>query len=363
MDKIQHIDKEQFHGTFREMCPDYQYIPAVHSDKKIHKLYVFGDLHGDLKLFKKMLRLANVVDNQYNWTGGNAWVVQVGDQIDRCRPLWNKDCSFDITINDEASDIDIMELANKIMNQAIKVGGMVISLLGNHELMNVNGNMNYVSRMGIIDFSRTKEDTDENYEEGKLKRIEDFRPGNKYGTMLGCTRLPAVIIGTHLFVHAGIVDALIEEIQLNNISDIENINIAIRMWLLGKLNKESVQEIITGSKSMFWTRILGSIPPNVPFSDAKCVNEIGKVLKLFKVDNIIIGHTPQSFLYSESLNHTCSGHVWRVDNGSSKAFDRYDEEFMSTQRVSKSRRVQILEIEDDIKYYIIDDIGRREIQV
>ena len=48
---------------------------------------------------------------------------------------------------------------------------------------------------------------------------------------MGCTRLPAVIIGSNIFVHAGIIDALIKEIDLKGIGDFEN-DLA-HVWIKG----------------------------------------------------------------------------------------------------------------------------------
>lgn len=370
MNELHNIDivnKENFINTYNQICRKKygEYIPSIM--KKVNKLFVFGDLHGDLKLLKKMLKLAQVVDDDYNWIGNNAYIVQVGDQIDRCRPLWNMDCSNQLTtVGDEGSDIEILKLCNKLHEQAQKVGGAIISLLGNHELMNVNGNLTYVSYEGRQEFNNyiDPENPDLKFKSGEDARKHAFKPGNEIGTLLGCSRYPAVIIGTHLFVHAGIVNELIEQLTLNDKTDIETINIAIRMWLLEKLDKKFIKDIIDGSNiSMFWTRLLGGIPPNVPFQDVRCVNQIGKVLKLFKVNSIIIGHTPQSFVYSESLNHTCDGKVWRVDNGSSKAFARFDNEYMNTGHATRNRRVQILEIYNDKEYFIIDDIGRKQTDI
>ena len=59
------------------------------------KLVAIGDIHGDLSV-AKCLKLANVIDRnipndtvdirKINWSGGNTFVVQLGDQIDRVRP-------------------------------------------------------------------------------------------------------------------------------------------------------------------------------------------------------------------------------------------------------------------------------------
>ena len=60
----------------------------------VRRLVAIGDLHGDLKVTLQALRLAKVIPrdiypnnvDQIRWIGGDTWVVQCGDQIDRCRP-------------------------------------------------------------------------------------------------------------------------------------------------------------------------------------------------------------------------------------------------------------------------------------
>jgi len=105
---------------------------------------------------------------------------------------------------------------------------------------------------------------------------------------------------------------------------------------------------------MFWTRILGNIPPGVSFNDTRCSKNISNVLKLFNVGSIIIGHTPQSFMYSDDINSTCDNKVWRVDNGSSSAFNIFDTNYKETGIISNSRRTQYLEIIDDNNYFVRD---------
>jgi hypothetical protein len=350
-----------------KMCSPYKYIPAI-IDKK-HRVVVFGDIHGDYNLTLDMLTKAQLititVDSKNNdiikWVGGKTYVVQVGDQIDRCRPTPGMPCTNPkTTYNDEASDIKIMLLFNDLGVQAEKVGGCVISLLGNHEILNVLGHMDYVSHKGLNDDPYFKNYVDPNYpskhfSSGKDARIHAFAAGNELARMMGCTRLPAVIIGSNIFVHAGIVDGLIEEIKLKGLEDFERINIKIRQWLLGLLDQNYVEHIIKYSKnSMFWTRILGSIPPGVSLDDPRCSKNITNVLSLFKIGSMVIGHTPQSFIYSDDINSTCDGKIWRVDNGSSAAFNVFDDDFKKTGVNIQSRRTQYLEIIDDSNYFVCD---------
>ena len=318
-----------------------------------------------------MLKMGMVIDvnkttGEIIWVGGTTYVVQVGDQIDRCRPMGDMQCTNPLmTQNDEGSDIKILELANNLHLQAIKHGGAFISLLGNHEIMNASGALAYVSYEGLKQFENyTDPKTGEIFPSGIEGRKHAFKPGNQYGTLLGCTRMPAVIIGKHLMVHAGVVNGLIEELKLSSYEDLESINISIKKWLLGMIKKKNIKTIIDSSKtSIFWTRILGSIPPNTSLNHPECINNIGNVLKLFQIGSIIIGHTPQSFAYSDDINQTCDGKVWRVDNGSSSAFHKFDRDLMSTGKVRYSRRPQVLEIIDDDKYYILDGVFRKPVNV
>lgn len=355
-------DKINFFQKYNQICGSENYIPAILG--KVPRIVVFGDIHGDLQLAKDMLKIAGVVKEKHGkleWIGGNTYVVQVGDQVDRCRPVGNMICSNPLTTqNDEHSDIKILKLYTKLHLQAKKFGGAVISLLGNHELMNSMGQMDYVSYQGLKGFESYVPKNNQNitFPDGEAARKYAFAPGNEYGTFLGCTRVPAIIIGSNLFVHAGLVDGLIREIGLKGIDDFESINIAIRKWLLGMLDIKYVNNIINGSKySMFWTRILGNIPSNTSINNPVCSSNIGKVLKMFKIGSIIVGHTPQSFTHSDDINGTCSQTVWRVDNASSAAFNNFDRKYMMTGEKDHGRRIQYLEIINDTIYKVCDANG------
>ena len=366
MKKLECIKKIDFDYIYKEKCPNDIYMPSILPSKK--RIIVFGDIHGDLELAIKFLTISKVANITINgdkiiseWIGGDTFVVQVGDQIDRCRPIASMLCQYkNTTYNDEGSDIKILELFNDLHIQAIKVGGGVISLLGNHEILNSLGMLDYVSYEGLKQFENYKDPKNPNiiFDNGWDARKHAFKPNNEYGLLLGCTRIPAIIIGSNLFVHAGIVDGLIDHIGLNGIDDLEVINKSIRLWLFGLLNEKYVDNIIQSTKySMFWTRILGKIPPNTNINNNICKNNIQNVLKLFKINQMIIGHTPQSFIYSDDINSTCSNKVWRVDNGSSVAFNKFDKDFLKTGEINNSRRAQYIEILNDTQFNVCDENG------
>lgn len=352
---------EEDYNEYKTICKDnslFKYVPPIVGKRK--RIIAIGDLHGDWNLTLNILKIAKVIDDDKNWIGGDTVVVQVGDQVDRCRP-WaiNKKCDMeDTTKNDEASDEKIMMFMSKLNKKATVDGGMVISLLGNHELLNAQGNMNYVSREGLLEYGNT-------VDAGKKNRMKLFSPGNRIGNFMGCNRLSFVIIGSFIFVHGGITNEIIESLGIKDRKDLVKVNRAVRKWLLTKdklsnqfnkwllslINTDNINQIITGEVegSIFWSRILGTMESNKSYDS--CKHSIDNVLKLFSLNGMIIGHTPQSFNKHThaGINSTCNDKVWRIDIGASKAFDMFD----SDHSESELRKPQCLEILDDGKIFNI----------
>jgi len=96
--------------------------------KGVGRIVAVGDVHGDLAQFTTVLRDAGVIDRNGNWTGGKTHLVQDGDLLDR-GPDSRK----------------LIELLMKLEKQARSAGGEVHCLIGNHETMNLYGDLRYVS--------------------------------------------------------------------------------------------------------------------------------------------------------------------------------------------------------------------------
>ena len=94
----------------------------------VARVVVFGDLHGDYAKFHDMLREAGLIDARENWSGGKTHLVQVGDVPDRA-PDTRK----------------IMDLLMKLEPQARRAGGYLHALIGNHEAMNMEGDLRYTT--------------------------------------------------------------------------------------------------------------------------------------------------------------------------------------------------------------------------
>jgi hypothetical protein len=91
------------------------------------RIVAVGDLHGDYEAWVAIARAARVIDARAGWAGGNATLVQLGDVTDR-----------------GADSLKIIRSLQKLQRQAPRSGGQVIVLLGNHEAMNLLGDLRYV---------------------------------------------------------------------------------------------------------------------------------------------------------------------------------------------------------------------------
>ena len=367
-----------YEEDFKLDCKGYDIVPTVLP--KVNRIIVVGDTHGDLKMAIRSLTMSDVItvvvneitkENTYVWIGGDTVVVQVGDQIDRCRPYkYNCDDSR-ATFEDEAHDITIMHFFTNLDKLAKEHGGRVISLLGNHEILNSLGVMTYVSYEGRKQFENyTDPTTNEVIKDGTHGRIHAFKPGNEIAKFMACTRVSSVIVGSNIFVHAAIVPLLMKKYNITSTEGLEKINTLIRKWLLDQIKTKNVAEILHSEKlSPFWPRILGYVPPNALTSENPiCSSYLEPVLKTLKVGNMIIGHTPQFYAHNEGINSACDEKLWRVDIGASRAFSFFDkcsstddkkpkedegESLSFNKLISKERRIQVLEIMNDNIFRVI----------
>ena len=391
---ISNFSVDKFKEEYEKYCKGYTYDPVILPECK--RIVVFGDIHGDYDLAIELLLISKVIKiigkNKFEWIGGDTVVVQIGDQIHNYRPSKNEVYDED---KDQASDLKILKLFTDIAELARKKGGYVYSLSGNHENQNILGFFQNVSKKNIYemqkiykpsvesgisetsnsDFYSVEDHLSENINSNRYD-IEDgraifknpldalreaFKSGNKYGKFLGCTRYACVIIGSFVFVHAGIINKTLDDLNIKSREDIELIDAKFKAWMLGLLSKKDVDDIITQrfdkdekNSSLFWTRVLGRIEPNKSMDYDECKNNISKVLGILKVGNIVVGHTPQSFINNDSINGTCDNAVIRVDNGSSHAFNLFDKKYLEKNSKTKHRRTQYLEILSNKFIYVCD---------
>ena len=346
--------KNEWEKEFKIDCPNYEYVPSVLPPVK--RIIAIGDIHGDLNLAIRSFKLAKLIDDNYNWIANpkNTIVVQVGDQIDSCRPIAGSyDCHSTKKADDKAEDISVLIFFNKMHQKALIHGGAVYSLLGNHELMNAQGKFYYVSHENFYNYKFV--DSDGNTYIGPDGRISTFKPGGAISNMLACTRLSSLIIGSTLFVHAGILPIIAGEFShLNRDDKLQYLNKIVRKWLLNTLSTSDTKTknliIDNIDTSPFWTRIFGSIPNDSGINDNYCYKSVKPSIEILQIGQLVVGHTPQILSNKKGINGTCyksdgSHALYRIDGGFSHAF----------KFLVKANPIQILEIIDDTKFNIITE--------
>ena len=160
---------------------------------------------------KKTLRNAGIIDAAGNWAGGAAHLVITGDLLDR-----------------GADSRRVMDLVMLLEQQAPDSGGMVHLTLGNHEVMNLVGDLRYVARGEYAAFAeeesaaererwferyvaaRGGDETaplraafDEDRPPGFYGHRRAFRSDGHYGKWL-LSRPVMVVINDTAFVHGGL---------------------------------------------------------------------------------------------------------------------------------------------------------------
>lgn len=317
-----------FNTIYEEKCKT-KYLPSTLPP--VNRILVLGDIHGDFTMLIHLLRKGKVINKKNEWTGKDTVIVQVGDQIDSCRPNRPGDCLLkNYTKNDKAEDVKILKFMTELHSKAEKYGGAVYSLVGNHELMNVDGDMNYVSYENMKEFG------------GEYGRQMAFKPGNEMANYLACTRKMALIIGSNIFVHGGFEPELVSRYN------IDDINKLMALYLLDELkNPQNFREdFMIKSNSPLWTRTFG----NINMSNSECERLMRPLQDVYKVGRIYVGHTPQ---LETGINNVCDGRVWRTDVGVSNAFDNVDPMIEMKGVKTKYRKGQLLEILNDDNINII----------
>jgi len=99
-------------------------------------IVAIADVHNAFDDFVAILRHTGLIDTQNHWTGGKTTFVQVGDLLDR-----------------GPKPREVMDLMMALEKEAVQAGGRVVSLLGNHEVMNIMGDLRYVVPVNYASFA------------------------------------------------------------------------------------------------------------------------------------------------------------------------------------------------------------------
>jgi hypothetical protein len=172
----------------------------------IERVVAFADVHGAYAELTALLRSVGVVDDDLQWTGGRTHLVSLGDLLDR-----------------GADSRKVMDLLMRLQDEAATAGGQVHVVLGNHEAMNVLGDLRYVDPGEYAAFAGEEPDGrrdalraewlarngpdsaaafDAKFPPGYFGHRAAFSPRGRYGQWL--LGLPvAIVVNDSVFMHGG----------------------------------------------------------------------------------------------------------------------------------------------------------------
>jgi len=156
------------------------FVPAFGQAPGRNRVVAIGDIHGAYDEFTLLLKHAGLVNEKLSWSGGRATLVQTGDYTDRGSGVRQ-----------------VMDLLIRLEREAKRAGGQVVTLLGNHEVMNLIGDWRDVTPEICATF--TKAGTDD----GCVAYRQAMSPSGSYGRWLREKQIAAKVDDT-LFMHAGI---------------------------------------------------------------------------------------------------------------------------------------------------------------
>jgi hypothetical protein len=278
----------------------------------VPRVVAVGDLHGDYGQLVSVLESAGLVDAKRRWTGGKTHLVQTGDRVDR-GPDSRK----------------VMELLMRLEKEARKAGGMVHPLLGNHEAMNILGDLRYVAPAEFAAFQGpdSRRHRDALWEQRRTQReaggqapptAEDrkrfeaeiplgwiehrlaFSPQGRYGAWLA-RQNTLLRIGDTLFVHAGLSPKYAD-------FSLADVNEKIRRELR---DADPVHALLSRDPAgPLWYRGLAE-------GDPALAAHVQAVLDRHGCRRLVIGHTPAEGLL---VSPRYGGRVILIDVGLSRVY-------------------------------------------
>ena len=187
------------------------------------RIVAIGDIHGDIDSLTSILRQAGLIDAANAWAGGTATLVQTGDYLDRGERVRA-----------------VLDLLIALEGRAKAGGGRLVTLLGNHEAMNLLGVTRDATPEIFATFAdagsrarldaawadyqklgaalaakgepvppalaRTREAFELAYPRGYIEYREALGPRGMYGRWLRDKPM-VVLLGDSIFIHAGIPPA------------------------------------------------------------------------------------------------------------------------------------------------------------
>ncbi|CAM1345330.1 ankyrin repeat domain-containing protein [Tenacibaculum amylolyticum] len=251
--KIDVIVDNESNDTFSvALSTNFETPPTIYKEPK--KLLVVSDIEGNFYALKKILEGTGVMNKDYQWTFGQGHLVLVGDFFDRGKNV-----------------TPVLWLIYELERQAEEANGMVHFIIGNHEVMNIQGDYRYVQQKY------------KNTALGLHKNLKDLYSEN---TILGnwlTSKNCVEKIGDAIYVHGGLSKRLAED----NFT-LEEMNTLARKYYRKPISEikenKRARGVFSGNVGPLWYR--GYFTEKLPQA------EIDFITDHYKANTIIVGHTP-----------------------------------------------------------------------
>ncbi|MCI0416391.1 metallophosphoesterase [bacterium] len=325
------------------------------------RIVAVGDVHGDLSSFVAILKTAQILDANGKWSGGKSILVQTGDVLDR-----------------GTQGRQSLDLLMQLEQAAPKQGGRVFPLLGNHEVMNLMGDLRYVPAEEFANFATKQSDqllkrSYESYKQfqmqkagerklpapeftpqmeeewlkahprGFLEHREAYGPRGKYGKWLRKQNTVADV-QHNVFLHGGI-DPKIIPIKVQEVNDrihrelelfdrykkiMEEQKVILPFFTFNEMIEAAKQELEIRKKDETLEAFLGlsgwlSVHPEGPlwfrgyaqWPEEELNAAVPALLETFKASHFIVGHT---VMQKGEIRTRHNHQVIMIDTGMNQAF-------------------------------------------
>ena len=236
----------------------------------VSKKFILSDIEGNFKAFRTLLQAGKVIDSNFNWTFGDGHLVLTGDFVDR---------GFQQT--------EVLWLIYSLEEKAKAAGGYIHYILGNHEIMNMGGDLRYLQSK---------------YQESATLLNEKYTALVGENSELGrWLRTKNVIekVGDILFCHGGI-SAPINRVDIS----VSKINKLVRPYFGDSTYKYKTTqaEILYSDLGPFWYR-------GYYYGEKASSSQIDSTLSSYKVKHIATGHT----VIADTISVLYGGRVLNTD--------------------------------------------------
>jgi hypothetical protein len=321
----------------------------------INRVVAVSDIHGAYDALVSTFQEAAVINQDLHWIGGDTHLVITGDLLDR-----------------GPGSRQVMDLVMRLEREAKLAGGQVHQLLGNHEVMNLNGDVRYVSDAEYAAFSDDESTREREYWYQQFKKDQPldadeqtvraefdqkappgffghrraFRSDGVYGKWL-LEKPLMVVVNDTAFVHGGAPPFVAEHglagVNVKLKADLSNYLIAVSTLedasVLSPVNRyrdapailkeklaageldEAMTEAAQAILELRKSPLNNSRGPMWYRGTARCNrliegDDLNAVLDKIGAKQIVIGHTPTS---TRRVQQRMSGRVIEIDTGMLKA--------------------------------------------